>query len=77
MTWNYRVIEFATPDGEPWRAIHEVFYGADGQPMSYGENPASVVWDEGLSEPHGVLMRMLAALNQPVLIETDFKGRAE
>jgi len=75
VTWNYRVIEFVTPEGEPWRAIHEVHYDDAGKPSGYTENPASIVWDEGLSEPRTIIMKMLAALNQPVLVETDFGRR--
>ena len=31
--WNYRVMEFNTPDGS-WRAIHEVHYDDEGRRFS-------------------------------------------
>lgn len=73
MSWNYRVIEFVTPEGEPWRAIHEVYYESDGKPWLYSEKPAGVVWDEGRDEAVSILNRMMDALNKPVLVERDFK----
>jgi len=77
MTWNYRVIEFVTPEGEPWRSIHEVYYHTDGTPWLYSENPAGVVWDEGLDEAHEILKRMQEALAKPVLVERDFEREAQ
>lgn len=72
--WNYRVIEFVTPDGTPWRAIHEVYYDDAGAPISYAENPAAVVWDsdEGNDSAARTLDMMRRALTLPVLVETDF-----
>jgi hypothetical protein len=32
-SWDYRVIEFVTEDGEVWRSIHEVHY-VDGIPRA-------------------------------------------
>ena len=37
MTWNYRIVRHP----QSWLALHEVYYGEDGQPNGYGENPAS------------------------------------
>ena len=71
--WNYRVMEFATPDGEVWRAIHEVHY-EDGKPVAYALNPATVLWDleEGGEAPVAILERMREALRKPVLTMKDF-----
>lgn len=73
-TWNYRVIEFVTPGGEPWRSIHEVHY-VDEVPIAYSESPACIVWDvdEGYSAALFTLKRMRKALDKPVLVEADFK----
>lgn len=74
MTWNYRVIEFVTPGGEPWRAIHEVHYDVAGCPTSYAENPAAVVWDAEMSDAEavGTLTLMALSLGKPRLVEADF-----
>lgn len=67
--WNYRVIEFTSPDGDPWRAIHEVHYSSDGRPTSYAENPASVGWSlsDGDDAADRTIERMREALTKPVL----------
>jgi hypothetical protein len=71
--WNYRVLEFATPDGEVWRAIHEVHYD-DGKPVCYSVQPAVVLWDveEGSDAPAAILERMREAVSKPVLTVRDF-----
>lgn len=74
--WNYRVIEFKTPDGA-WRAIHEVHYDAEGRPRAYSETPAVVLWDleEGDESPKATIERMREALNKPALTVADFPNR--
>lgn len=71
--WNYRVMEFNTPDGA-WRAVHEVHYDAEGRPRAYSENPAQLVWDtdEGDESPKATIGRLREALNKPVLTVEDF-----
>lgn len=71
--WNYRVIEFASPDGDPWRAIHEVHY-TDGQPTSYSESPAAIGWtlSDGDGAPGRIIDRIREALLKPVLQAHDF-----
>jgi len=75
--WNYRVIEFVEPDGETYRAIHEVYYHDDGSLAGYGENPATVVankwtsWDDE-NTLNCQLDMMYKALKQPFLKNTDF-----
>lgn len=71
--WDYRVIEFVTPDGQPWRAIHEVHY-ENNVPWGYSEGHAAVTsdaedMDAGL---RWVLDRMREALEKPVLVDRDF-----
>ncbi len=72
--WNYRVIRFFV-DESPHYAIHEVFYGDDGKPSSYGENPAVAMWewDEDVS---GIVIldMMREAFKKPVLTPEDFKN---
>lgn len=73
MKWNYRVIEFVEATGDPFRQVHEVYYNEEGEPESYGESPAAVVWgveEEGAG--HDVLQMMAQALDKPVLVEADF-----
>jgi hypothetical protein len=73
MTWNYRVMYF--PDAqEPYYAIHEVHYNADGSLSAYAENPAVVMWDldEGFSDGVTVLAKMQAAFEKPVLQPDSF-----
>ena len=57
MTWNYRIVRH--PQG--WLALHEVYYGEDGQPNGYTENPASfgANEDEG---PAGIIAALEMAL---------------
>lgn len=80
-TWNYRVIEFVTPSGiagqpdDVWRAVHEVFYDKEGNPTSYGENPAAVGWDMPDGDPLALLDRMREAITKPVLSEQNFPNR--
>lgn len=73
MSWNYRVIEFVEANDNPFRQIHEVHYNEDGKPISYGEDPAVVMWDVAdETTPHDILQMMAKALSRPVLVETDF-----
>jgi hypothetical protein len=77
MSWNYRVIEFVEPDGNPYRQIHEVHYKKDEFseiPESYQEDPAIILWDtlEGDSTAYEILNAMQSSLSKPVLVETDF-----
>lgn len=77
MKWNYRVLEFVDPaNDEPWQAIHEVYYDADGLPESYSEGPAVVMsHDAGNNKADLglVLDKMREALEKPALVESDFK----
>lgn len=71
--WNYRVIEFVSPEGETWRAIHEVHYCDGVSPTSYSIDAATVIEDEGAREGMSwVLDRIREALDKPVLTKRDF-----
>lgn len=79
--WNYRVMEFESPDGERWRTIHEVHYDDDGNLNSYAEDAAPVmanlddVYLHGKQQRGGIewtLDRMREALDRPVLTPADF-----
>lgn len=70
--WNYRVIEFVTPEDEPWFSIHEVHY-RDGKPYAYTEDPAAVC-SETTDGLRWVLARMAEAIDKPALRERDFDG---
>lgn len=72
-SWNYRVIECKAPDGEHYRAFHEVHY-KHGVPVSYSENSAVISWavSEGDEAPMRALERMREALGKPVLTDEDF-----
>ena len=74
MTWNYRVIEFATGTDDAYQEIHEVYYDEADRPTAYGANPAIVSWDasEGADTPIRILEKMKIALGKPVLTEHDF-----
>ena len=80
-TWNYRVIEFVAPDGEEWRAIHEVHTDDDGGLIGYGEEPAPVMGSAGDGDMRGsmewTLDRMREALDKPILIERDFQKASD
>jgi hypothetical protein len=72
-SWDYRVIEFVTEDGEVWRSIHEVHY-VDGIPRAYRERPAPVMWErnDGAAAAFVTLEQMRLAVSRPVLEEMDF-----
>lgn len=72
--WNYRIIEFATHEGEPaWRELREVYYDDSGRPRAYGA-VAQVAWnaDEDPATPYSIVARMRAALDKPILDAQDF-----
>jgi hypothetical protein len=72
-SWDYRVIEFVTEEGEVWRSIHEVHY-VDGVPKAFSERPAPVMWerDDGAMAALVTLEQMRQAVTRPVLEEADF-----
>lgn len=70
MSWNYRVILRQSPRGEPYLAIHEVYYDEVGKPTSWtcdaatpgGENTLELAVDAS---------RMATACGSPVLVVAD------
>ena len=72
--WNHRVIEFVEPDGQPWFQIHEVYYGTDGLPQAYTDDPIPVHGDS-IEEMRETLERMRRCLDKPVLREKDFTSK--
>lgn len=73
-TWNYRVMEFESPDGYKWRSFHEVHYEND-VPVLYTENPTGLQWDVNEDGTDGsliILDRLREALDKPVLTQRDF-----
>lgn len=78
-SWNHRIVEFEH-DGERVRAIHEVYYDANGKPIAFAERPAAIVWegdgtrltDVHHKPAHEQLCQLGRALCLPVLRAADF-----
>lgn len=69
MSWNYRLIHH--DKGPEWIGIHEVFY--DGDKIRYwSENASDIKWyiDDELNVKDE-LDKMKAALDKPVLLESE------
>lgn len=66
MGWNYRVLRFEQPDGDPWYAIHEVHYDKGGVISGWTEGAARV-GDESRDGLFNVLAMMIDALDHEVL----------
>lgn len=66
MTWNYRVVR-----GDAGLRIHDVYYDADGNPVSRHEIP-TYVYGDTVEELRSQLMSMLEALDQPAIDEEAF-----
>jgi hypothetical protein len=67
MNWDHRLIDMsANNDGEPWLEIKEVFYEGD-RPTGYA---SVLVGGDDALEVRDTLMRMLVALEKPVLTLT-------
>lgn len=67
MNWNHRLIDMsAKNDGEHWLEIKEVFYEGD-KPTGYA---SALVGGEDAGEVKETLIRMLMALERPVLTLT-------
>ena len=79
-SWNHRVIEFMDSDGTRFRCIHEVHYDDAGKPAAFTEDGATVMCSDSVGAFPGLRLtieRMRAALEKPVLKESDFIGDAE
>ena len=64
--WNYRVLCRRDNDGEPYFAVHEVYYDAEGKPTSWTCDAASPAGENAL-ELAVDAARMAAACGLPVL----------
>jgi hypothetical protein len=69
-TWNYRVFKNTSETDHVYYAVHEVYYSDDGTMNGRTE---SAVWPTGqtVEELRSDIMRMLKALEQPVMETTD------
>ena len=76
MSWNYRVIQTDDASGEPYHAIHEVYYDNDGTLISYSAEPTPVVaFDgDGVKGLSWALDRMREALGKSVLTPREFEA---
>lgn len=72
MTWNHRVFNEPTPEGD-WLTIREVYYDGD-VPKGYTADPIDPS-GETLEELGLVLEQMKEALCKPVLTEQDFRSQ--
>lgn len=76
--WNFRVIKHREPTtGEEWLGIHEVYYAEDNDdhPLGFSVDPVPVTSTEGIEGLGWQLGMMRAAIDKPVLNETDFPSR--
>lgn len=69
MSWNYRVLCRQDANGEPYFAVHEVYY-TDDKPTSWTCDAASPSGDN-LFELAIDAARMAAACGSPVLVVAD------
>lgn len=74
MSWNYRVVQFDTADGEKWYEVKEVFYDKDGTPVGYCDATVGSETFAGIIE---VLDMMLKDSHKAVLKDSDFGGYNE
>jgi len=68
--WNYRVVRHPPGVGgatEEWFALHEVFYGEDGEPIGITENPVSFGGDTPEEVAESLEMALRDARERPVL----------
>jgi hypothetical protein len=77
MSWNYRVMQFADKEGNPYWEVREVYYDEAGRPNGYSDCGASVMAaqdDEPLPPVESLrtqLQRMLECLEKPALTPGD------
>ena len=71
--WNYRVLrtdDVLGQDTETTYAIHEVYYGDDGEPEMWSTEPIPSM-GSSLQELKDDLLAMAAASSKPVLVITE------
>ncbi|HEX4712715.1 hypothetical protein [Phenylobacterium sp.] len=66
--WNYRVVRHPAAPGktEDWFAIHEVYYGDDGEPTNMSAEPVQFVSESPEELACSVAMALSDARNRPV-----------
>jgi len=72
MHWNYRIIQTAQPDGEPWFAIHETYYNESGEPATWTCEPVALS-GESVRDLIKDVAWILKGLTEPVLVLKDGK----
>lgn len=72
--WNYRVVDMTMKEypEEPWFEIREVFYNEKNEPC--GHTKVSV-GGEDMDEMELTMDRFDGAMQQPVLVQSDFIGK--
>lgn len=78
--WNHRVIRFeyvdaGQDDPKEFFTVAETHYDDDGTPYGYGDPEHNPLHSESLADLRTTLVRMLAALDKPVLSDDDMKGK--
>lgn len=76
MSWNYRVIRHYDLNGNPYLAVHDVYYRTqdDGTTLySWGDTPAHLQ-GENMEELTAELERMSEALRKPVIDSKSLPG---
>lgn len=71
--WNYRIIEHDITEPD-YMAVCEVYYAKDGKPIGWCN--ASAPCGESAEDIKAEIEMMKAALDKPVLKESDFKSGA-
>lgn len=66
MTWNHRVVRHKTKSGEPYIAIHEVFYDSKNKAYTLTKDPVDV-GGETIDDLRKQLEQMTKALDTPIL----------
>ena len=69
MSWNYRVVEFESAEGEKYFEVKEVFYNRDGKPVGYSD---AVVSGESYSELMQIINMIKRDVLRPVIKESEF-----
>lgn len=77
MSWNYRIMQLADPQGNPYWEIREVYYDETGRPNGYTDRGAITLATEGdkpltpVEALRWQLQRMLEGLEKPILTPGD------
>lgn len=74
-SWNYRLVrmDVSVPD-EPWYEIREVYYGADGKPRYWTQEPGKAAGSSRKEVVNDLLLMALDAGRRPPLKESQLPG---